>query len=522
MARSAIRFGTSGWRAVIAEEFTFANVRLVAAAIAGHVLSKNPKPTLIVGHDTRFFSEEFARTAAEVLRAHRVGVLLCDAAAPTPAIAHEILRRKCDGAINFTASHNPAEYHGVKFSGPDGGPALPEATRDIEARVGQIEAGELTRITAPGPSQESNEFPKISPRESYLKRLAELVNFDVIRRAKLNIVCDLLHGCGAGYLDRVLQEQNVQAEAIRTGRDVLFDSTGPDVSEANLAPLRQAVLERGAHVGLAADGDADRFGIIDGDGAWFAPNHILALLYDYLVETRGWQLPAARSVATSHLLDAVARYHGTTVYQTPVGFKYVGDLIKQDKIALGGEESAGLSIRGHVPEKDGILATLLVAEMIATRGVALNQQLAALFRRVGAEYWPLRTNLHLPDDLKEQTVKRLKHDFTSFLGRRATQTDRTDGLKLVFEDGSWVLMRLSGTEPLLRLYTEASSPAAASQLAEETRAWIFQPAASDTRHFAASGRARVAPPVDNPGEPRTRKATPIISEKAAPARGPKK
>lgn len=466
---SAIKFGTSGWRAVIAEDFTFANVRLAAAAIAEHVRSRNPKPVLIVAHDTRFFSEEFARTAAAILREHDVRAQLCERAAPTPAIAYEIGRRKTDGAINFTASHNPAEYHGLKFSGPDGGPALPEVTRDIEARA--------AKIAERAPEKSSRgAFETIDVRPPYLERLAQLVNFEAIRKAKLTIVTDALHGCGAGYLDGVLEAHGITVHRLRTERDVLFDGSGPDVSEENLLPLRDAVLSRGAAIGLATDGDADRFGILDCDGSWVQPNHVLALLYDYLVETRGWKMPAARSVATTHLMDAVAKAHGTTVFQTPVGFKYIGELIQQDKIALGGEESAGLSIRGHVPEKDGILACLLTAEMAAVRRETIAAQLQALFRRVGRECWPLRTNLHLPDDVKSRTVARLKRDFTSFCGRRVARLDRTDGLKLEFQDGEWVLLRLSGTEPLLRIYTESASRDGASALAAQTQAWVMEQA----------------------------------------------
>ena len=466
---SPIKFGTSGWRAVIAEEFTFSNVRLAVAAIAEHVRSRNPKPALLVGHDTRFFSEEFARTAAAILREHGVRVLLCEGAAPTPAIAYEIRRRKTDGAINFTASHNPAEYHGLKFSGSDGGPALPEVTRDIEARAAKL--GERAPEKSSGGG-----FEMIDPRPPYLERLAQLVNFEAIRNAKLKIVTDALHGCGAGYLDRAFEAHRITVHPLRTARDVLFDGAGPDVSEENLRPLRDAVLAHGAAIGLATDGDADRFGILDSDGSWIQPNHILALLYDYLVETRGWKLPAARSVATTHLIDAVAKSHGTTVFQTPVGFKYIGELIQQDKIALGGEESAGLSIRGHVPEKDGILAGLLAAEMVAARGEPIAAQLQALFRRVGREYWPLRTNLHLPDEVKSRTVSRLRGGFTSFCGKRVVRADRTDGLKLDFEDNSWVLLRLSGTEPLLRVYTESATPEGASGLAAQTQAWVMEEA----------------------------------------------
>jgi phosphoglucomutase len=473
---TAIKFGTSGWRAIIADDFTFANVRLAVAAIADHARSRNGKPTLIVGHDTRFFAEEFSLTAAQILREHGVHVLLCERATPTPAIAYEIKRRKIDGAINFTASHNPAEYQGLKFSVPDGGPALPEVTHDIEARTAKM--GERAQAK---PNDEA--FEKIDPRDAYLERLGELINFKAMSKAKLSVVTDALHGCGAGYLDHTLTVHGVSVQAMRTGRDVLFDGSGPDVSEENLRPLRDSVLAKKAAVGLATDGDADRFGILDSDGAWMQPNHILALLYDYIIETRGWKMPAGRSVATSHLMDAVAEHYGTTIYQTPVGFKYIGELIEQDKIALGGEESAGLSIRGHLPEKDGILACLLVAEMVAVRGASLAEQLRALFKRVGREYWPLRTNLYLPEDVKTETVARLKTDFKTFLGRHVASLDRTDGLKMEFDDGSWVLLRLSGTEPLVRVYTEAATPQAAAQLASETSAW-----ADDVRASLGTGK----------------------------------
>lgn len=470
MTAAPIKFGTSGWRALIADEFTFPNVRRAVTAIAGHVLSKNPKPTLIVGHDTRFFSEEFARTAAHVLREHGIGVLLCDHAAPTPAIAYEILRRKTDGAINFTASHNPAEYHGLKFSGADGGPALPEVTKDIEARAAQLASREFP----PAPHGASHDgIESIDPRSTYLQRIAELMRFDAIAKSKLKIVCDPLFGAGRGYLDHALESRGIAITTIRTERDVLFGGHGPDPSQENLAPLARAVRDAGAAVGLATDGDADRFGIVDADGKFVSPNHIIALLFDYLVESRGWKLGAARSVATTHLLDAVAAFHSVPIYQTPVGFKYVGELIKQDKIALGGEESAGLSIRGHVPEKDGVLACLLVAEMIATRGASLGEQLRSLFARVGKEFWPIRVNLRVTEDVKSRTVDRLKEDYAKFLGRRVEKVDRTDGTKFVLDDGSWVLIRLSGTEPLLRLYVEAASPAGAQRMADDAKKWIL-------------------------------------------------
>ena len=483
MTASPIKFGTSGWRGVIADEFTFPNVRIAVAAIAEHVLSRNPHPTLLVAHDTRFFSEEFARTAAAELAARGIVPLLCAGATPTPAVACEIRRRNIEGAINFTASHNPAEYHGLKFSGADGGPALPEVTYDIEARAARLFARPSEKRPAFPSPNDSGAFEQVDIAPPYLARLAELVRFaELKKKTAPRIVYDAVHGCGAGYLDRALAEQGVSGyETIRAERDVLFEGAGPDVSQSNLKPLSEAVATRKAQIGLATDGDADRFGIVGAQGTWISPNHILGLLYDYLIESRGWKLDAARSVATSHLLDAVAAKHGRKVRQTPVGFKYIGQFILQDAIALGGEESAGLSIRGHVPEKDGVLACLLVAEMVAARQAPLDEQLRALFRRVGREYWPLRANLHVPEDVKARNVERLKSDFSDFLGRRVAQEDRTDGLKLIFDDGSWILLRLSGTEPLMRVYTETPTLAESARLAEEARAWVFAAAAGGSR-----------------------------------------
>ena len=474
---SPIKFGTSGWRGLIADDFTFANVRLAITAIADHINSKKKKATLLVGYDTRFYSEEFSQLAVEILQQHQIRTLLCETFTPTPAIAFEIVRRKLDGAVNFTASHNPAQYHGLKFSSSDAGPALPEVTRDIEARAAKIIAHDgpfpFAHAVSPVKTKDAS-GETVNLRDNYLKRIKELVRFDVLRTSKCKFVVDVLHGCGTGYLDKALADHGVSIQAMRTNRDCLFDGTGPDVSEENLAPLRKAVLDSGAAAGLATDGDADRFGIIDRDGTWVSPNQILALVYDYLVETRGWKMPAARSVATSQMIDAAAKARGQSTYQTPVGFKYIGQLIREDKIALGGEESAGLTIRGHIPEKDGILACLLVAEMLAARGTSLQEQIQQLFKKIGREFWPIRENLHLSDEQKANAVKKVAVDASTLLGRKVVSIDRTDGAKFVFEDGTWMLLRLSGTEPLLRLYVEAESAAASARLAHEATEWVLK------------------------------------------------
>ena len=468
VAQQTIHFGTSGWRGIIADDFTFGGVRRASAAIAGHAGALAKKPTIIVGHDTRFFSPEFAKTSASVMREHGCKIVFCPDPTPTPVLAHAIIHNKLDGGVNITASHNPAAYNGLKFSGPDGGPALPEITKDIEKRAAALSDDGV-------PYHEiKDDFERLDPRQPYFEQLKKMIRFDVLAKAKGNFAYDACHGCGAGWLDRILADHGMTVETMRTNRDVLFDGSGPDPSEENLGRLKKLVIEKKSLAGLATDGDADRFGILDRDGSFFQPNHILGLAFDYLLETRGVKLGAQRSVATTHLMDAVGKLHGVKVYETPVGFKYVGPLLRQGKIIIGGEESAGMTIYGHLPEKDGILACLLVAEMIAARNKSLKEQLQDLFRRVGGEYWPVRMNLHLPDETQKALPKRLQENFSDFSGRRVAKTDRTDGLKLIFEDGSWILMRPSGTEPVARIYTEASKPAEAQKLAEDAKAWITQ------------------------------------------------
>jgi len=466
VTQQTIHFGTSGWRGIIADDFTFPGVRRASAAIADHVVALKKNPTVIVGHDTRFFSPEFARTSASVMRDHGCRIVFCPDPTPTPVLAHAIIYNKFEGGVNITASHNPAAYNGLKFSGPDGGPALPEITTDIETRAAALSDDGVPYHDI------KDDFERLDPRQPYFEQLKKMIRFDVLAKAKGNFAYDALHGCGAGWLDRILADHGMKVESIRTKRDVLFDGTGPDPSEENLAPLKTLVLEKKSLAGLATDGDADRFGILDRDGTFISPNHILGLVFDYLLQTRGLKLGASRSVATTHLMDAVGRLYDVKVYETPVGFKYVGPLLRAGKILIGGEESAGMTIHDHLPEKDGILACLLVAEMIAARNTSLMDQLHDLFRRVGSEFWPVRKNLHLPDDTQKKLPDRLRENFNEFAGHKVAKTDRTDGLKMIFEDGSWVLMRPSGTEPVARIYTEASKLSAAEKLAEDAQAWI--------------------------------------------------
>ena len=462
----AIRFGTSGWRAVVAEEFTLANVRRAVTGIARYVAQQPGQQRILVGRDPRFLGEMFVAEAAAILAAHGVTPVVIAEPAPTPAIAYAVRQRKLNGAINFTASHNPPEYNGIKFSTPDGAPALPEVTKKIEAEIAAL--GDSAMQPAKPAQCES-----VDVRPEYLRRLDELIDLKAIAKAGLRIVVDPFWGAGRGYAQALLEQHGVQAVSVHDYRDVLFGGHAPEPEDALLEDCRAQMRAADAHLGIATDGDADRFGIVDRDGTFLQPNYILALLFDYLVETRGWTNGVAKSVATTNLINALAEQKKIPLYETPVGFKYIGELILQDKIALGGEESAGLTIRGHVPEKDGILAGLLVAEMVAVRGKTLGEQLQAIFARVGA-WHPRRENFHLTQAAKEKFTEKLKIDPKEMGGRAVQKIVRTDGLKLIFDDGSWVCYRLSGTEPVVRAYTEARSVEACSKLTAVAEQWVME------------------------------------------------
>ena len=464
-----IKFGTSGWRAVMAEEFTFANVRRAVSGIARYVVSqKSNGARVIVGRDPRFLGETFCSIATEILLAHGITPLLIAEAAPTPAISYAVLSEHADGAINFTASHNPPEYNGIKFSTPDGAPALPEVTKQIEAEIAAFDAGSAA---TPAPSKPKPET--LDPRGSYLARLREIVDLPAIKKAGLRVVFDPFWGAGCGYPDALLREAGVEVSAVHNYRDVLFGGHAPEPDDHLLNDLRQKMRETDAHIGIATDGDADRFGIVDQDGTFFQPNYVIALLFDYLVETRGWKNGVGKSVATTNLINALAEHHHIPLHETPVGFKYIGELIKQDKIVIGGEESAGLSIRHHVPEKDGILAGLLCCEMVARRNQSLGRQLDALFVKVGSSY-PKRENFRLTPEVKEKFTGKLALNPREFCGRQVKEVVRTDGLKLVCQDGSWVCYRLSGTEPVVRVYTEAGSEQDLERMSVAAKQWIFE------------------------------------------------
>ena len=471
---SHIKFGTSGWRGIFCEEFTFENVRVVVQAIADHLRAEGlDDKGIVIGYDARFMGADFSREAARVLAGAGIKSYFCERDTPTPVIAHELLRRKAAGAINFTASHNPYNYSGIKFSPVSGGPALPATTNDIEKRanamLGEIVFKDMDLKTA----AEKGLFEEIDPREDYFETLKKLIDFSAIAESRMTIAVNPLYGSGRGYLDRILEEAGVTVVRVNDHLDPYFGGKPPEPAEEYIQDFIELIKgDESITLGLGTDGDADRFGIIDSDGAYIEPNYILALLFDYMIRQKGLRGDAARSVATSHLVDAVAAHHGVKVLETPVGFKFIGEYISEDKILIGGEESAGLSIKGHVPEKDGILACLLVAEMVAVEKKSLRELLADLYLRVG-EIYTKRINIHLSQQLEAGLPDKFANPPEKIGELNIVEVIRIDGNKYLLEDGSWLLFRKSGTEPVVRLYAETKSFESLAQLIELGREFIL-------------------------------------------------
>jgi phosphoglucomutase len=468
-----ITFGTSGWRGILCEDFIFDNVKVVTQAIADNVkASGEAGKGIIVGYDSRFMGEVFARECVAVLTGAGIKTFLCVRDTPTPVISFEILRRRTAGAINFTASHNPPEYNGIKFSPSSGGPALPDTTRDIERRANEMLGEVCYKELSLDDAKKAGLLEEIDPMQAYLEDLSTKVDFGVISKLG-TIAVNPLYGTARGYLAEPLKAHGVNVVQINANRDPYFGGFPPEPSEKYIQDfIRLVQHDPEIKLGIATDGDADRFGIVDSDGSFIEPNYIIALLLDYLVRVKGMTGGVGRSVATSHLIDAVAKLHGIEVFETPVGFKFIGELIINDKIIIGGEESAGLTIKGHVPEKDGILACLLVAEMVAREGLPVKAQLERLYEKVG-RYLTKRVNLTLSPELEASFPDRIAASPSSFAGKAVKEKITVDGNKFLLEDGSWLLFRKSGTEPVVRLYCEASSPERIEALITAGREFIL-------------------------------------------------
>jgi phosphoglucomutase len=463
-----IKFGTSGWRGIIGEDFTFENVRIASQGVANY-LKKTGQPGsgVIVAYDTRFLSEKFASEAAKILAFNGIQAYLCTRDVPTPCVSFETIRRRAMGAINFTASHNPPEYNGLKFSTSNGAPALPEVTKQIEREIHTVQQ-KNERLDV---YERSELIEEIDPKDRYLNELRQKVDVEVIRNSGLRIAIDALYGTSRDYLDYFLLESGVHVKIIHNYRDPYFGGFSPECSEKNLGDLRKVVADEKDDIGLATDGDADRFGIIDDRNRFVPANTVLSLLAVYLKRVRKIPGGLARTVATTHLMDAIARKLDVPLYETQVGFKYIGELILADKIAFGGEESAGMSMYRHLPEKDGILACLLVAEMVART----KKQLSVLIEEMHEEFgyfYSRRIDLKLTQQLKDSLASKLDNPPRQLEGLAVVDVNTTDGVKLIFNDQTWLLFRLSGTEPVARLYAEAPTMKDLKQLIDAGRKFV--------------------------------------------------
>lgn len=462
-----ISFGTDGWRGILAEDFNFDNVRKVARAIGMYILNHGLAARgVVIGYDYRFFSDRFAAEIAGVISSQGIPVRITEQAAPTPVVAYAIKLYNAGGGIMLTASHNPPEYNGIKFIPEYAGPALPHITDEIE--------GYIRKVDEAGGEKEHGDnkkaaVTKVNPYADYARHLAALVDMDAIGKAGLKVVVDPMHGAGLGYLENLLMQAGASVTAIRNYSDPMFGGGMPEPAARSLGILREKVADRGAHLGLALDGDADRFGIIDAGGDFITPNQFLPLLLYHLYKVKGMRGPVARTVATTHQLDRVAGGYGQQVIETPVGFKYISQCLTEKGAVLGGEESGGLSVKGHVPEKDGILAGLLAAEIVAVHG----KSLAALMEQLAGEYGHLyseRLDVRTSPPEKERVLGLLKDLKPSSLGKRQVTGSKTvDGVKLLLDGDAWVLVRSSGTEPIFRIYVEAGSPEEMKEIQEDMK-----------------------------------------------------
>ena len=436
------------------EEFTFQNVRIVVQAITNHLKRKFPQGSIsvIVNYDTRFLSERYAFEAAKVLSNNKIHVYLSDRDAPSQAQAFQLIKRGAKGGINFTASFNPPEYNGLKFNTETGAPALPEETGKIEEEIKVL--SKAYSFTPYYPKIELIE--KIDLQADYMSFIQEKINWGLIRKSKIKIAVDLLYGTSREYLDEILEENRIPVEEIHGYVDPYFGGFTPSCTEESLRELKKLVREKGCHLGVATDADGDRFGVVDEKGNFIIQNLILALLLDYLVSMKNWRGGVARSVSTTHLIDRIARRYDLPLFKTPVGFKYLADLFLKKKIIFGGEESACMVIKDHLPEKDGIFAGLLVAEMMAAVGKSLSEQLKDLFRKYGKRVGK-QASFPLTPAREKRMKKMTKNPPSKLNDRKVVGIETIDGIKLDFSDDDWLLLRHSGTEPIIRCYAEAGT-----------------------------------------------------------------
>ncbi len=461
-----IKFGTSGWRGILAEDFTFDNVRIVSQAIASEILKDSKAENgALIGYDSRFLAEEFAWTVSQVFAGNGIRAYVCHQPTPTPVISFTIRNMRLAGGVNITASHNPFYWNGIKFNPSNGGPALPEVTKGIETEIERIQRGEgEVRYLSHHEEGFGKLVHSVDPSQEYFAEIRRKIDVDKIKGYLKKVAVDLVYGTGIDYLDHLLNailegEENQKLVVQHDFRDPYFGGYRPEPDKKRLGELAQVVLEHRAQIGLAVDGDADRFGVVDDKGEPITANEFLAIVAWHLYKNKGLKGDCARSVATSHAIDRVAEHYGYKTIVTPVGFKFIGDAIINDRIVLGGEESGGLSIQGHVPEKDGILACLLALETIAYEEKPISE-IRKIVETVTGKYFKDRIDLELETENKKTEImdffSNLQHEVFGF-PIKARQTLDGIGFDLSLPKGeAWILVRASGTEPVIRIYIEST------------------------------------------------------------------
>jgi alpha-D-glucose phosphate-specific phosphoglucomutase len=451
-----IKFGTDGWRGIIADDFTFDNVRRVAGAIASYVLKyEDAKRGVFIGYDTRFASQRFAQAAAEVIAAAGVPVKLANDYTPTPAVSYAVKQQSAAGGVMITSSHNPWNWNGVKFKGNFGGSATPAIMKRIEE---EMAAGAM-------PKGKNAAIEEVDLKLHYIAAVCAFADVDLIAKTKFKFAVDAMYGSGRGVLSGIFRGRGIRHVAIREELNPLFPGINPEPIEPHVALLQQTVVRENCDAGLATDGDADRIGAVAEDGSFVDSHKIFCVLLRWLLERKKWPGDVVRAFNTTRMLDRIAAKHGRKIYETKIGFKYIADLMMERDILIGGEESGGIGYSRYLPERDGVLNCLLLANVMAEEGKPLGQLVADLQREFGAHYYG-RRDLHIAEEIKQGAIQRAAADGTRKMGRYAVlKKENLDGVKFFLDaptngNGAeaWILFRASGTEPLLRLYCEAASP----------------------------------------------------------------
>lgn len=469
----AVRFGTDGWRAVIADDFTHANVRVASQAIASYVCDlEDPRRGVCIAYDTRFGSEHFARTAAETLAAAGIPVFLSNGVTPTPALSFAVRKRQAAGGVMITSSHNPYQWNGVKYKASYGGSGKPSIMAEIESRLGQ-----------PVPAADTSAaITMVDFRPGYLDAICAFADLGKIAASGAKFAIDPMYGAGGGILAGIFSNARIPFVEIHGHRDPLFPGIHPEPIEPHIGALRRTVVEHGCQAGLATDGDADRVGAVDENGQVVDAHKIFAILLRWLIECKQWPGEVVRSFNTTRMLDRICARHGRRLHEVPIGFKHVCDLMLERDILIGGEESGGIGISRHLPERDGLLNSLLLASAMAEEGKTLGQLVADLQREYGEHHYD-RIDLHLPEEKKNAAVARARAGVQSFAGMQVERVENLDGTMFFLRNPeavskpnaakTWILLRASGTEPLLRIYAESCSPASVKKLLAAGREFAF-------------------------------------------------